>query len=115
MIYLYNIITTRSLLYYGSIVSKANLYIFGISRFTLPKIINTKFDDREDRRTQTLVFPKPKPNPFKKYYDRKCSHSTFSMPKGKTITQIRPDDQTKARERLKSKSNFGTYTLQIVF
>ena len=32
-VYLYNI-TTRSLLYYGSITSKANLYVFGISRFT---------------------------------------------------------------------------------
>ena len=25
------------------------------------------------------------PKPFKKYYDGKCSHSTFSMPKAKTI------------------------------
>ena len=39
----------------------------------LPKIINIKLDEGEDRLTQTLVFPKPKP--FKKYYDGKCSHS----------------------------------------
>ena len=32
------------------------------------------------------------PKSFKKYYDGKCSHSTFSMRKAKTITQIRPDD-----------------------
>ena len=34
------------------------------------------------------------------------------MPKAKTITQIRPDDQkAKARERFEAKgSNFGTYT-----
>ena len=34
------------------------------------------------------------PKPFKKkFYYGKCSHSTFSMPKAKTVTQIRPDDQ----------------------
>ena len=47
------------------------------------------------RLTQTLVFPKPKPKRFKKYYGGKCSQSTFSMPKAKTVTQIRPDDQNK--------------------
>ena len=52
----------------------------------LPKIIKTKLDEGEDRLTQTLVFPKPKPKPFKKY-DEKCSRSTFSIPKTKTITQ----------------------------
>ena len=41
-------ITTRSLLCYGSIPSKANLCVFG----------NTKLDQGEDRLTQTLVFPK---------------------------------------------------------
>ena len=30
------------------------------------------------------------PKFFKKYYNKKCTHSSFSMPK--TITQIRPDD-----------------------
>ena len=53
------------------------------------------------------------PKPFKKKcYDGKCSHSTFSMPKAKAITQNRPDDQNKCeRERFKAKgSNFGTYT-----
>ena len=35
------------------------------------------------------------PKPFKKYYDGKFSHSTFSMPKSNTTTQIRPDDQNK--------------------
>ena len=78
----------------------------------LPKMINTKLDQGEDRLTQTLVFPKFSyiyiqkymvPKPFKKYYDGKCSHNTFSMPKAKTITQIRPDYQSKG-------SNFGTYT-----
>ena len=38
------------------------------------------------------------PKPFKKYYGGKCSHSTFSMPKAKVITQIRPDDQNKGSE-----------------
>ena len=39
------------------------------------------------------------------------------MPKAKTITQIRPDDQKpKARETLKAKgSNFGTYTYKQCF
>ena len=50
----------------------------------LPKIINTKLDQEEDRLTQTLVFPMFSyiyiqkymvPKPFKKYYDGKCSHS----------------------------------------
>ena len=53
------------------------------------------------------------PKPFKKYYDGKCSHSTFSMPKAKTITQIRPDDQNKGERKAQSQSkgsNFGTYT-----
>ena len=31
----------------------------------LQKIINTKLVEREDRLTQTLVFLKPKPKPFK--------------------------------------------------
>ena len=51
--------------------------------------------------------------PFKKYYDGKCSHSTFSMPKAKIITQIRPDDQKKGERKVQSQrkgSNFGTYT-----
>ena len=78
-------ITTRSLLCYGSIPSKANLCVFG----------NTKLDQGEDRLTQTLVFPSSHiytekymvPKPFKKCYDGKCSHSTFfSMPQAKTIT-----------------------------
>ena len=38
------------------------------------------------------------PKPFKKYYDRKCSHSTLSTPKAKTITQIRPDDRNKGSD-----------------
>ena len=85
----------------------------------LPKMINTKLDQGEDRLTQTLVFPKFSyiyiqkymvPKPFKKYYDGKCSHSTCQR-QSKTITQIRPMTKTKARERLKAKgSNFGTYT-----
>ena len=39
------------------------------------------------------------PKPFKKYYDGKSSHNTFSMPKTKTMTQIRPDDQNKGEEK----------------
>ena len=53
------------------------------------------------------------PKPFKKYYDGKCSHSTFSMPKAKTITQIRPNDQNKGERKAQIQSrgsNFGTYT-----
>ena len=65
----------------------------------LPKIIKTKLDEGEDRLTQTLVFPKPKPKPFKKYYDEKCSRSTFAIPKTKTITQIRLDDQNKGERK----------------
>ena len=55
------------------------------------------------------------PNLFKKYYYEKCNHSTFPMPK--TITQIRPDDRIKARERINVKgSNFDTYTyIHLVF
>ena len=39
------------------------------------------------------------PKPFKKY-DGKWSHSNFSMPKAKTITQIRPDDQNKGKRKV---------------
>ena len=42
------------------------------------------------------------PKPFKKYYDEKCSHSTFSMSKAKAITQIRPDDQNKSKRKAQS-------------
>ena len=51
------------------------------------------------------------PKPFKKY-DGKCSHSAFSMPRAKTITEIRPDDQNKGERKAQSQSkgsNFGTY------
>ena len=51
------------------------------------------------------------PKPFMKYCDGKCSHSTFSMPKTKTITQIRSDDQNKGERKAQSQSkgsNFGT-------
>ena len=76
----------------------------------LPKIINTKLDQGEDRLTQILFFSQVLvyiqkymvPKPFKKYYDGKCSHSTFSMPKAKTITQIRPDDQNKGERKAQS-------------
>ena len=34
--------------------------------------------------------------------DGKCSHITFSMPKAKTITQIRPDDQNKGKGKAQS-------------
>ena len=53
------------------------------------------------------------PKAFKKYYDGKCSHSTFSVPKAKTITQIRPHGQNKGERKAQSQSkgsNFGTYT-----
>ena len=45
------------------------------------------------------------PKLFKKYYDGKCSHSTLSMPKAKTITQIRPDDQSKGERNAQSKGS----------
>ena len=73
------------------------MYVFGISRFT--KNHQNKIRWSEDRLTQTLVFPKPKPKPFKKYYDEKCSRSTFAIPKTKTITQIRLDDQNKGERK----------------
>ena len=38
------------------------------------------------------------PKPLKKYCDGKCSHSIFSMPKAKIITEIRPDDRNKGLE-----------------
>ena len=44
------------------------------------------------------------PKPFIKYYDGKCSHITFSMPKTKTITQIRPDDQNKGERKVNGNS-----------
>ena len=77
----------------------------------LPKIINTKLDQGEDRLTQTLVFPKFSyiyrniwclNRLAKKYYDGKCSHSTFYMPKAKTVTQIRPDEQHKGERKAQS-------------
>ena len=56
-VYLYNIITTRSLLCYGSITSKENLYVFGISSFA--KNHQYKISQiKEKILTQTLVFPK---------------------------------------------------------
>ena len=57
------------------------------------------------------------PKPFKKkYYDGKCSHSTFSMPKAKTITQIRPDDQNKGERKAQSqRRQFLCLHLQIEF
>ena len=39
------------------------------------------------------------PKSFKKYYDGKCSHITFSMPKAKTATQITPDGQNKGKRK----------------
>ena len=42
------------------------------------------------------------PKRFNKYYEGKCSHSTFSMPKAKTVTQIRPDDQNKCERKAQS-------------
>ena len=42
------------------------------------------------------------PKHFKKYYDGTCSHGTFSMPKAKTITQIRPDDRNKDERKAQS-------------
>ena len=75
----------------------------------LPKIINTKekidllklqfFPSSHVYIYQKYMVP---PKPFKKYYDGKCSHSTFSMPKAKTITQIRPDDQNKGKRKAQS-------------
>ena len=88
----------------------------------LPKIINTKenpdllklkfFPSSHVYIYQKYMAP---PKPFKKYYDRKCSHSSFSiaLPKAKNITQIRPDDQNKGERKVQSQSkgsNFGTYT-----
>ena len=53
--------------------------------------------------------------PFKKYYDGKYSYSTFSMPKAKTITQIRPDDRNKGERKAQSQKLFWYLHLQIVF
>ena len=99
-VYLYNIITTRSLLCYGSITSKANLYVFGISRFTKNHQYKIRLSKKKIDLFKLQFLPSSHiyihkymvPKSFKKYYDGKCSHSTFSMRKAKTITQIRPDD-----------------------
>ena len=87
--------------------SKANFYVFGISRFTK----NNQFKIRSRRRcsnfsfSQVLIYIQKYmvSKPFKKKYnDRKCSHSTLSMPKAKTMTQIRPDDQSKGERKAQS-------------
>ena len=74
-VYLYNIITTRSLLCYGSITSKANLYVFGISQqFT--KNHQYKIRSRRSKTYSDFSFPQVViyiqkymvPKPFKKYY-----------------------------------------------
>ena len=44
------------------------------------------------------------PKSFKKCYAGKCSSSTFSTPKGKTITQLRPGDQNKSQRRREKSS-----------
>ena len=59
----------------------------------LPKIIDAKLDQGEDRLTQTLAFPSSRiyteihPKPFTKYYDGMCSYSKC---KRQRLTQIRP-------------------------
>ena len=81
-------ITTRSLLCYASITSKANLYVFGFRRFTK----NHQYKG-EDRLTQTLQFfpssqvyiyqkykvpPKPRPKPPKNIM-MKSAVTAFSL------------------------------------
>ena len=65
----------------------------------LPKIINTKLDQGEDRLTQTLVFPKF--SYIQKYMVPKCSHSTCHRQR---LSQIRPspDDQNKDERKAQS-------------
>ena len=49
----------------------------------LSKIINTKLVEGEDRLTQTLVFPKPKPKPFEETLWREVPSQHFLYAKGK--------------------------------
>ena len=91
--------------YFRSITtSKANLYVFGISRFTKNHQYQIRLSKKKIDLFKLWFLPSSHiyihiyihkymvPKSFKKYYDGKCSHSTFSMRKAKTITQIRPDD-----------------------
>ena len=54
------------------------------------------------------------PKRLKKYYERKCSHSTFSMPKAKTITQIKPDDQNKGERKAQSQRQSFSYVPSVL-
>ena len=46
---------------------------------------------------------------FKKYYNKKCTHNNFSMPK--TILKLHQMAEPKATEKLKAKGSiFGTYS-----
>ena len=58
----------------------------------------TKYDQYKIR-SRIYIQKYMVPKSFKKYHDGKCSQSTFSMPKAKTITQIRPDDQSKGERK----------------
>ena len=73
----------------------------------MPKIINTKLDQREDRLTQTLVFPK-----FSYIYrytwclnllrNIMIESAVTAHAKAKAITQIRPDYQNKGERKAQS-------------
>ena len=85
----------------------------------LPKMINTKLDQGEDRVTQTLVFPK-----FSYIYRNtwflnllrnimmKIAVTAHSLCQRQCLLlKLDQMTKTKARERLKAKdSNFGSYT-----
>ena len=72
--------------------SKANLHVFGISRLTK----NHQYKIRLRRRltSQILICINTWCLNFLRntIYNEKCTHSTFSMSKTRSITQIRPDD-----------------------
>ena len=80
------------------------MHVFGISRFTENHQYKIRSRGEDFSFSQVLVYIQKYmvPRPFKKYYDGKCSHSTFSIPKAKTITQIRPDDQSKSERKAQS-------------
>ena len=56
------------------------------------------------------------PQPFRKYYDGKCSPAHSLCQKQRLLLKLDQMTKTKARERLKAKgSNFGTSTYKYCF
>ena len=91
-------------------VKQAGMYL---ELADLPKIINTKLDQGQRRRytysnfifSQVLIYIFRNTwclNLLRNIMMEKCSPRTFSIPKAKTIAQIRPDDQKKGKRKTQS-------------